>query len=71
MARELIARIQTALSAQGSDSGAANMLSGKVTIEFHDYGEPVTIAAPPADQVKDAAEALSIFGGGRDAGRTP
>jgi hypothetical protein len=66
----LVARIQTSLSGMGAGGGVADMLSGKVTIEFHDYGKALSITAPPADQVKDASEALSIFGGGKDAGRT-
>ena len=66
----LVARIQTSLSGMGADGGVSDLLSGKVTIEFHDYGKGVSIVPPPADQAKDASEALSILGGGKDPGRT-
>lgn len=54
----LVARVQTSLAVSGSQS-PANGISGDVTAEFFDYGKAVNISAPPADQVKDASEALS------------
>jgi hypothetical protein len=58
----LIARIQTSLSVSGSQVGQSGALSSDVTVEFHDYGKAVSITAPPADQVKDASEALTGLG---------
>ena len=54
-----IARVQSTLSG-GTDSP----LSGRVTVEFHDYGKAVSIEPPPAEQVKDLSDALGLFGGG-------
>ena len=54
-----IARVQSTLS---GGSGAA--ISGKVTVDLHDYGKAVSIEAPPAGQIKDLSDALGVLGSG-------
>lgn len=62
-----IARIQSTLS-----SGGGNVpISGKVTVDFHDYGKAVSIEAPPSGQIKDLPEALGLFGGGARPQQSP
>lgn len=53
-----VARVQSTLA-----SGTDIPISGKVTVDFHDYGKAVTINPPPAGQVKDLSEALGLLGG--------
>ncbi|MFI5608776.1 hypothetical protein [Amycolatopsis sp. NPDC051903] len=47
--------------AQAMGAGAAG--TGKMTLKYSDWGTPVTVAAPPADQVTDLSEMLKKMGG--------
>lgn len=55
-----VAQVQSSLSG-GSGPSA---LSGKVTVQLHDYGKSVDITPPPASQIKDLPDALGLFGVG-------
>ncbi|HYR62998.1 MAG TPA: hypothetical protein VET24_10275 [Actinomycetota bacterium] len=69
----LIRRIHLIVDTSGSTSTPSPLLSGlpasvlpkstDMTMELYDYGSPVTIAVPPADQVTDLGAMLSSLGG--------
>ncbi|MEV4599000.1 hypothetical protein AB0K15_16510 [Amycolatopsis sp. NPDC049253] len=46
---------------QAMGAGAAG--TGKMTLKYSDWGTPVTVAAPPADQVTDLSAMLKKMGG--------
>ena len=46
------------LSVQLNESGTAGAVTLHETLDFSDYGAPVTVAAPPADQVASFAQFL-------------
>ncbi|MEV8614050.1 hypothetical protein AB0383_40110 [Amycolatopsis sp. NPDC051373] len=51
---------ETALT-QAEGTGGAGL--GKSTLEYSDWGAPVTITAPPADQIADMSEIVKKMGG--------
>ncbi|WP_255638167.1 hypothetical protein [Amycolatopsis sp. DSM 110486] len=53
---------ETALM-QAAGAGAGTTGIGKVTLKYSDWGAPVTITAPPADQVTDMSEIVKKLGG--------
>ncbi|HWD04047.1 MAG TPA: hypothetical protein VG674_16520 [Amycolatopsis sp.] len=46
---------------QGAAAGGAGL--GKITIKYSDWGTPVSVTAPPADQVADMSEIAKKIGG--------
>lgn len=61
-----VARVQSTLS-----GGADAPISGKLTVDFSDFGKAVSIAAPSASDVKDLSDAMGLFGGGARPQRNP
>jgi hypothetical protein len=56
----LVTRVQVSATS-GGDQGSAS--SGTITVDLHDYGKPVTVDVPPANQVKDLSDAVGGLGG--------
>lgn len=65
----LVQRMAMTMAAEEADADIGGTLT--MTMDFFDFGQSVTIEAPPADQVTDMGELEGAFGGSLPSAPTP
>jgi hypothetical protein len=59
-----VRREQSSLTLTASGASTGGLKSAASTVEFYDFGSPVTITVPPADQVADFSQLFGQLGSG-------